>query len=76
MGCGILYTNGSERNKMYKVFEYTSKSLDQFTNFISNMFGNDDQNIIDFCRHEYGPDWQWAYRDIKNKRTTNLRKAG
>ena len=75
MGYGILCTNGRGKEKMYKLFEYTSRSLGQFTNFIGNMFSADDENIIDFCRHEYGPDWQWAYIDIKNKRAKNLRKA-
>lgn len=32
-----------------------------FAGFISGMFKSSDENIIVFCRTEYGTDWQWAY---------------
>jgi hypothetical protein len=52
---------------MQKVFEHTARSLSQFTSFINSIFTNNDENIIDFCRAEYGRDWQWAYSTYKKQ---------
>ena len=52
---------------MQSVFENTAKSLGQFTRFINNLFGSNHENIIYFCRTEYGPDWQWAYSTWKKQ---------
>ena len=52
---------------MYKAFENTARSLGQFTRFINNLFGSNNENIIYFCRTEYGPDWQWAYSTWKKQ---------
>jgi len=46
---------------MYKAFEHTARSLGQFTRFINRVFSDNNENIINFCRTEYGTDWQWAY---------------
>lgn len=46
---------------MYKAFEHTARSLGQFTRFINSIFSDNNENIINFCRTEYGTDWQWAY---------------
>ncbi len=67
MGYGILCTNGKKGNTVYKVFGSTSRSLSQFTNFINSIFGRNDENIIDFCRVEYGNDWKWAYATFKRE---------
>ena len=67
MGYGILCTNGRKGETVYKVFGSTSRSLRQFTNFINSIFGRNDENFIDFCRIEYGNDWQWAYSTFKRE---------
>ena len=38
MGFGILCTNGRKGETVYKVFGSTSRSLNQFTNFINRIF--------------------------------------
>ena len=67
MGFGILCTNGKKGDSMYKVFESTSRSLSQFTNFVNRIFSNNDEKLISFCRMEYGHDWQWAYTTFKRQ---------
>jgi len=52
---------------MRSVFENTARSLGQFTRFINSMFSDNDANIINFCRTEYGTDWQWAYSNYKKQ---------
>ena len=60
---------------MERAFENTARSLGQFTRFVNRIFGNNDENIIKFCRYEYGTEWQWAYyiwqRDRKFPNTLN-----
>lgn len=46
---------------MERVYENTARSLNNFRRFVNNIFGNRNENIITFCRTEYGTEWQWAY---------------
>ena len=53
---------------MERAFENTARSLGQFTRFVNHIFGIDDENIIEFCRYEYGTEWQWAYHTWQRER--------
>ena len=43
------------------------KRVKRHTSFINRIFGRNDENFIDFCRIEYGNDWQWAYSTFKRE---------
>ncbi len=53
---------------MERAFENTARSLGQLTRFVNNIFGIDDENIIKFCRYEYGTEWKWAYHTWQRER--------
>ena len=42
---------------MNKIFGFTERSLSFWLSF----FSKKDDSIINFCKVEYGSDWQWAY---------------
>ena len=42
---------------MNKIFGFTERSL----NFWLSFFSKKEDSIINFCKVEYGNDWQWAY---------------
>ena len=68
MGCGTQFINGKKEGRMERVYENTARSLGQFSRFINSIFGSNDENIINFCRTEYGTEWQWAYSTWQRER--------
>jgi len=42
----------------------TNSAKNHFLNFFSGFFSNNpDDDLKNYCRSEYGRDWQWAYRE-------------
>ena len=56
---------------MNKIFGFTERSL----KFWSSLFTKKEDSIINFCKVEYGPDWQWAYSEyLRNQSFPNSLK--
>ena len=57
----------SERKyiKMNKIFGFTERSL----NFWVSFFSKKEDSIINFCKVEYGNDWQWAYSQYQRNQS-------
>jgi len=55
--------------KMDKSFTFTEKSMKFWLNLFSSInFSKKEDGIINFCKVEYGTDWQYAYSFFqKNK---------
>ena len=56
---------------MNKIFGFTERSL----KFWLSLFTKKEDSIINFCKVEYGSDWQWAYSEYqKNQSFPNSMK--
>ena len=50
---------------MNKIFGFTEKSL----KFWLSLFSKKEDSIINFCKIEYGTDWQWAYSEYQRNQS-------
>ena len=50
---------------MNKIFGFTERSL----KFWLSLFTKKEDSIINFCKVEYGPDWQWAYSEYQRNQS-------
>ena len=56
---------------MNKIFGFTERSLSFWLSF----FSKKEDSIINFCKVEYGSDWQWVYSEYqKNQSFPNSMK--
>jgi hypothetical protein len=45
----------------------TNSAKNHFLNFFSGLFSNNpNEDLKNYCRSEYGSDWQWAYNEYLN----------
>ena len=45
----------------------TTSAKNHFLNFFSILFKNNPENDLkNYCKAEYGNDWQWAYNEYLN----------
>ena len=58
---------------MNKIFGFTERSL----NFWLSFFSKKEDSIINFCKVEYGNDWQWAYSQYQRYQSlpNNMKEA-
>ena len=50
---------------MNKIFGFTERSLSFWLSF----FSRKEDSIINFCKVEYGSDWQWAYSEYQRNQS-------
>ncbi|MDC3149966.1 hypothetical protein OA954_04745 [Alphaproteobacteria bacterium] len=58
---------------MNKIFGFTERSLNFWLSFLSKK----EDSIINFCKVEYGNDWQWAYSQYQRNQSfpNNMKEA-